>query len=112
VGPWVRKRVQYLSQALNHAIDVLADVGIRKSYGRVTAMAVHLITYSVSRRIVGITVNFDDQRLLRTEEVYNAIANDMLPAKLEAAELRSRDMTPDGRFERRRSSPQPLRSLE
>jgi hypothetical protein len=95
-----------------HTIDVAADFRVRESYCREPTQFVDPVPDCILRRIMRVAVEFDDQRLLRAEEVSDAIANDVLPSKPIATELRPTDVPPKLCFERREVLPKTLCSIE
>ncbi len=75
-------------------------------------MRIHCVTVSVFHGVVRITVDFEDQSLLWTEKVDNAVADDVLASKLEPAELRFANAAPELCLKWRESFPEPPCPIE
>ena len=112
MGPTVGKAVQAREKLFKHSIDVLADIAVRKPHRHVAAVLVHEISSPILGGDVGVSIDFHDQRFLRAEEIDDAVTDDMLAAKLVAAELRAAETAPKFRFERSCRLPELLRSTD
>jgi hypothetical protein len=95
VGPAIGKRFELGNQTRQHTFNVFTDLRVRKPNRVVSAMPIDTIALRVSFRIVSIAIDFDDQGLLRTEEIYNASSDNVLPTEFETAQLRSADASPE-----------------
>jgi hypothetical protein len=75
-------------------------------------MFIQRITHRVTVRVVSVAIDLHDETLLRTEEVYDGISDNVLPAELVAAELGPAEMRPKLRFKTRHLPAQALRSVD
>jgi len=87
VGPAVGQCVHDCQEVLENALNVLANVFIAVANRGVAPTFVDPVTDSIFGRCVSITVDLHDQTLLGTKEIYNAVANNLLPTELEPAQL-------------------------
>ena len=112
MGPTIRKRLEFFKKSRQHAVNVLANVGVCEPDGRVPAKLVHSIAGTITISVVSVPIHFHDQRLLRAEEVDDAIPDDVLPAELEATKLRTVQPRPQRGFERAHPLTQTLCSTD
>ena len=94
MGPPIRQSPQFGEKACKDAIKVFADFLIREPDSRVAAQAIRPITHIIALWIMRIAVHLHNQSFLRTEEIDDAIADDVLATKLIAAKLRTTEMAP------------------
>jgi hypothetical protein len=112
VGPAVGKRTELCQDDGHNSVHILAYFSIGKADGLISEVPIDGISPSVSVNVMRVAVDFDDKSLLRTEEVGDAIADDMLSPEFEATKLGTAEMSPKLSFERSRAVAQPPRSLD
>ena len=101
VGPAVGKCIKRCEQSLKNAFDVPTYFAVREAKRCVAAVRGDLIAHRISRGVMGVAVNLDDQCFLRTKEVDDVVADHVLTSEFVASKLRSTDVAPEQRLERR-----------
>ena len=112
MGPTVGKAAEFDQQTLKHTFNIRANLRVCETKCLVSTVLVDSIADGIVDRIVGIAVHFDNQSFLGTEEIDNAVADDVLSAELIAVKLRPAKMRPKLRFEWAAVLPQLLRSID
>jgi hypothetical protein len=84
VGPAVREGIKLREETLENSIQISAYFSIRETESSVAKMFVDLVSDRILLRIMRAAIDFNDERLLRTKEIRDAIANHVLPSELVA----------------------------
>ena len=95
----IRQAIKSIQNYPLDAFEVLHHVAVRHPHNLKPASFKALGAPCIGCRIgVCIAINFDDQTFLRTKEVCNGAADNCLPAKLIAAQLRAFEHLPQALF--------------